>query len=180
MGSEDEHLAAFAPRAQPPRRGVRRRHGLRRSGGGNHPPGRRGGAVLDGSGTRRRGGSAAAGRGGERRPGRPRRRRLPGMEGRTGGAAGRRSGHAGLLGGGGRGQRERQGALGGDDRERVLGLRGQRVGGRSERVRGVPDGARPPAGTFGLSLPHRTGDRLTRTSGCAAAPAWPWGWCSGR
>ena len=64
----------------------------------------------------------------------------------------------------GGGQRERQGALGGDDRHRVLGLRGQRAGRRGAGLRGVPHRARPSAGAFGLPLPHHSGDRLTRTS----------------
>ena len=44
------------------------------------------------------------------------------------------------------------------------------LAGAVQRRRGVPDRARPPAGPFGLSLPHRTGDRLTRTSGCDGRP----------
>ena len=107
---------------------------------------------------------------GQRRPGRPRRRRLPRMARRTRRATGRRPGHAGLLGGGGCGQRGRQGALGRHDRERLFGLRGQRAGRRGERVRGVPHRARPPAGALGLPLPHRPGDRLTRTSGRRIRP----------
>ena len=55
----------------------------------------------------------------------------------------------------------------------LFGLRGQRVGGRRERLRGVPDRARPPAGPLGLPLPHHTGDRLTRTSGCRQSPRLP-------
>ena len=40
MGSEDEHLAAFAAGgAQPPRRGLRRRHGVRGGRGGDHSAG---------------------------------------------------------------------------------------------------------------------------------------------
>ena len=40
----------------------------------------------------------------------------------------------------------------------VLGLRGQRAGRCGQRHRDVPHRARPPAGPFGMPLPHRTGE----------------------
>ena len=182
MGPEDEHVAAFAAGgAQPPRRGVRRRDDLRRSRRGDHPEGRCRGAIVRRVGARHGDQSAAAGGGGDRRPGRPHRRRLPGMEGRARGAAGRRSGHAGVLGGGGRGQRGRQSALGRHDRERVLGLRGQRAGRRGERFRGVPHRARAPPGPFGLPLPHYPGDATDQDFWPPKLPLpGPWGRCGGR
>ena len=90
MGSEDEHLAAFARRRAAT--WTRRSPPARCS----SEPARRPSPRATPWSRRRRAGPrggdhvAAAGRGGDGRPGRPRRRRLPRMAGRTGRAAGRR------------------------------------------------------------------------------------------
>ncbi len=78
MGSEDEHVAAFAAAyAQHSGRGVRRRDGVRRSRRGDHSQRRRRGAVVGGIGASRRDDVAAPGRGGDGRASRSGRCRLP-------------------------------------------------------------------------------------------------------
>ena len=44
------------------------------------------------------------------------------------------------------------------------------LGRRGAGFRGVPHGARPPAGTLGLPLPDHSGHRLNRTSACRDCP----------
>ncbi len=151
--------------------GVRRRCDVRRNRGGGGARGRDR-DVVERVGPQRGDDAAAAHRGGERRCGRPGRRGVPGVARRAGGAAGGRLRHGRLLGrrgGGGRGRP--QGALGGHVERRVLGLRGQRAGGRGERGGGVPDGTRPPAGARGLPLPGSAGRRLRAGLTFAETPA---------
>ena len=128
MGSEDEHVAAFATAARSHLDEAFAAGTVFVGAGAATIP--RGDAVEQASTGLARAVVTMLRRqvgGGDRRPGRPHRCRVPGMAGRTRGAAGRRPDHAGLLGRGGGGQRGRQGALGGDDRVGLLGLRGQRV-----------------------------------------------------
>ena len=55
------------------------------------------------------------------------------------------------------------------------------LGRRGERLGDVPDRARPPARAFGVPLPHRSGDGLTRTSRYRGSPGPAHGgWCGGR
>ena len=123
MGSEDEHLAAFAAAARSHLDEAFAAGTIFVGAGAATIP--RGDAVEQSSAGLARAVVTALRRQvdeGTRRSGRPHRCRLPRMERRTGGAVGRGPGHAGVLGGRGGGQRGRQSALGGHDRDRVLGL----------------------------------------------------------